>query len=82
MRARCSRVEQLADDGEGQRQHPARPQPLHGAEEDQLLHAARLGAQHRADQEQHHRDDVNQLAPVQVGELAVDRDGGGRGLSM
>ena len=54
---------------------PAGPQPLDGAERDQLRHGLRQAGQRRADQEDDDRGDEELLPPVHVAELAVERRG-------
>jgi hypothetical protein len=68
-------LEDVAHDRQRHRLHAARPDSLNGAEQDELLHRARLAARHRAEEEQRDADEHHRLAPVDVGELAVDGDG-------
>src|SRR5436853_156512 len=68
-----------AGDGHGHRDDRARPEPLERAERHQRNHALREAAQRRADDEDRAAREENRLAAVQVGQLAVDRDGGGGG---
>ena len=72
-------VVDVADDGEGRRLHRSGPEPLHGAEGDERADPLREPARHRADEEDGDAGEEHRLAPVEIGELAVDGDRHRRG---
>ena len=74
--ARSAGGEDVADDGEDERDADARAQPLNGAEDNQLDGGLRGTAEHRADQEDDGANDQKPLAAELVRELADDRDHG------
>ena len=83
------RRDDVADDGQRQREQPAGAEALDGAVERQLEHRLRESAEHRADDEDRDRGREELLAAVDVGQLAVERrhdrrgdqvGGGGPGL--
>ena len=69
----------VADDAEGDREQAAAADALEGAEGDQLAHVLAEPGQGRAEQEDDDRDLEDQPAPVEVGDLAPQRRGRGRG---
>ena len=73
--AALPRREQVRDRRLAQRQQPTGPEALQRAERDQLRHVLGEPAQGGADEEQADRDHEQPPAPVQVAELAVERDG-------
>ena len=73
-----ARRNDVGDDRLRAHHQPARAEPLHGAERDQLAHRLAQPAQHRAGDEDQDRDEEHGLAPVHVAELAVERRRGGR----
>ena len=68
-----ARRDQVADDRQRQREQAAGTEPLKGAERGQHVHALRQATQRRADDEDRDRDHEQRLAPVDVGQLAVQR---------
>ncbi len=77
--AALTRGHDIGDGGLRQRHQAATAQPLQRAEQDQLVQRLRQRAQHRRDDEQADGDRQQLAAPVDVGKLAVDRRGDGRG---
>ena len=75
------RVE-VADHGDGHRQHRAGADALHGAGDDQRRHAPGHAAQHRAGQEHGDAEEQHRPAADDVGELAVERGGDGLGQQV
>ena len=71
--------EEVADDRERDREERAGAEALDAAEQHELPHLLAQAGQRRADEEQRDAADQDRLAAVQVGELAVDRHGHGRG---
>ena len=65
--------EDVADDGQRDREERAGTQALQPAEGDQLPHLLREPRQHRPDQEDQDADDEDRPPAEEVGELAVDR---------
>ncbi len=53
----------------------ARADALHRAKQDQRQHVPGAGRQRRTEEEDGHAEDQDRFAAVEVGELAVDRDG-------
>ena len=80
--AAFSGCEQVADHRERDRKERPRPEALDAAEQDQHRHVLRQPGQGRADQEDDHADHQQRLAAVEVGQLAVERDGDGRGQQV
>ena len=72
--------EEVGDDGERRGEDARAAESLHGAEDDQLGHAARLAREDGPDEEKDDPDEHDDLAAVEVGKLPVDRDhrGGGQ----
>ncbi len=72
------RCVQVTNDRERDREERSRAKSLDASEQDQHAHVLRQAGQRRADQEDGHPDHHHRLAPVQVGQLAVERhrDGG------
>ena len=66
---------EVADDRHGADEQPARAQPLHRAEPDELGHRVGGSGQGRAGQKDHDRGKEHTLAPVQVADLAPERGG-------
>ena len=64
----------VAEDRGGDRLHAAGTEALQRAEHDQHHHAARKAAQRGADQEQPCADVEHLLAPIHIGEPAIDRN--------
>ena len=73
--AAIARRDDDADRRDREGEEPAGARPLHGASRDELAHALREPAEHRAEQEDRDREDVEQPPPVDVAELPVQRDG-------
>src|SRR2546425_4749271 len=65
---------QISDHRERVRENGPSAQALDRAEEDELEHVLRYAREDRADQEQNDRREDEGLAPVDIGELAVDRN--------
>ena len=80
--AALARRDDVADDGQRDHDQPAGAEPLHGAKADQLPHALREAAERRADEEDHDRGLEDDLAPVEIAELAVERPGNRRGQQV
>ena len=75
--AALGRREEIADDGQRDREERACAESLDAAEGDQLPHRLAEPGQYRAEQEEADAHHQHRLAPVEIGELAVDRDGRG-----
>jgi hypothetical protein len=69
----------VADDAEGDGEQAAAADALEGPEGDQLAHGLAQPGKGRPDQEDDDRDLEDQPAPVEVGDLAPQRRGRGRG---
>ena len=67
--------EEVADDGQRDREERPGADPLDAPEEDQLLHRLAQAGQRGADQEDRDPEEEQRLAPEDVGELAVEGDG-------
>ena len=76
-------VVDVADDGQRRRLHRPGAQPLQGAKGDERADAAGETARHRANEEDSDACEQDRLAPVEIGELAVEghRDGGRQQVS-
>ena len=77
MRPRLGRREDRRDGGEHHRHQDARADPLEPPEDDQLGEILGEPAERRRQHEEGGAADQEQLAPVDVRELADDRDHGG-----
>ncbi len=73
------RGEDVANDGEDQRDADARAQSLHSAKGDQFVHGLRRPGQRRTHQEDDRSGNQKPLAPKLVGELANGGDHDNRG---
>ena len=73
--AAFGRSEEVADHREGDREEGAGSEALDAAEQDQLPHLLAQAGQHRPDEEQRDADHQHRSPSVEVGELAVERDG-------
>ena len=73
--APLARAEEVADDGERDREDRAGAEALDAAEQDELPHLLAQAAQQRAGEEEADADHHHRPPPEQVGELAVDRPG-------
>ena len=73
--AAFGRREQVADDGERDREERAGAEALDAAEQDQLPHGLAQAGQRRADEEQGDADHQHRPAAEDVGQLAVERHG-------
>ena len=65
--------DEVAEDRDRERHEATRAEALHAAVDRQLVHRVRGAGQQRADHEDRDRDQVQRLAAVDVGELAVQR---------
>src|SRR5205814_312536 len=74
-----TRARNIGHDGQDERENAARPQPLQTPEYDQHFHALGQAAGRRTGQEDYHGGHKDRLAPVKVGQLAVEGYGAGRG---
>ena len=77
-RALLDRVD-VADDCHPERHERARAESLHRAEDDELRHRRCHPREHRADEEDRDAELEEETSAVEVGELAPDRHGDGRG---
>ena len=73
--AAVARRDHVADHGDGGHDQPTRPEPLEGAEPDQLGHVLAQPAERRADEKDHDRDLEDRFPAVEVAELPVQRAG-------
>ena len=73
--AALGRAEQVADDGQRDREQRAGADALQATEDDQLLHGLAQARQGGADQEHGDPEHQQRLAAEQVGQLAVEGDG-------
>ena len=64
--------EQVADDGQRDREYGTGAEALEAAEEDELEHVGRQPGQERAEQEEPDADEQQVAPPELVGQLAVD----------
>ena len=71
--AAVARRNKIAYDGHRHHEQTSAAQPLDRSERDQLRHALRQPAQHRADQEEHESELEDALAAVEIAELPVQR---------
>jgi hypothetical protein len=71
--APLARRDDVADHGDRRHDQPAGAEALKGAEGNQLGHVLREAAEHRSDEEDRDRNLEDELAPVQVAQLSVDR---------
>ncbi len=69
----------VGQDGQRQREQPARAEPLERTERGEHVHRRGETAQRRPNDEDHDRDEEERLAAVDVRQLAVKRGGDGRG---
>src|SRR5450759_4329415 len=80
--AALGRGEQVADDGEADREQGAGAEALDAPKDDQLGHVLAQAGQRGADQEHGDAEHQQRLASVQVGQLAVERDRDRRGQQV
>src|SRR5579884_1504704 len=73
-----SQFEDVANDRQHQRQHSASSQPLQSAEKNELFHCLRGARGHGTKKKEGDPKKKNQLATIEVGQFAVNRDGSGR----